>query len=125
MASNLILITDDVRLLNKAERLSKDYSVPITLCSRAEETSIDALQKLHLSESAMYCFLDLDVKVFDGYALASEIRSSLPHAQLIAFTLGIDPHVIQKTKLVGIESVLQRFKFEELLKKVCENSATQ
>lgn len=124
MAPILTLFTDDPRLQRKAEHYSSEYGTEIVICSADVEARIDALRGNSTIETLWYFFLDLDAKEFDAYALASLIRSAFPAAVCIAFALSPDPSLVQKTKLSGIPNLLQRFAFEELLKKICIETGT-
>jgi DNA-binding NarL/FixJ family response regulator len=116
----LLLVTDDQRLSAKAERLSAEYTVSMRIVNSLE-ANIAVLRNILIPEhSVQYVFLDLDTKEFDAYLLAQELQSAFPTIPIIACSLVFDPTIVQKSKLHGVEMVLQRFKFEELLKKVCE-----
>jgi hypothetical protein len=106
-------------LQRKAEHYAGEYGTEIQIFSASVEASIDELSKQSYHAKECYCFLDLDAKKFDAYPLASKIQSVFPAAVCIAFALAPAPPVVQKTKLNGISTLLQRFQFEELLKKIC------
>lgn len=114
----ILLATDDKRLQNKAERLFAGQNVPtIRLITTADEV----LQYCTRSESEKrteYVFIDLDAKEFNAFELAREVKERTAEAFIVAASLGIDPAIIQKTKLYRIDRVLQRYKFEELLKNI-------
>lgn len=114
----ILLATDDKRLQNKAERL---FAGQNTTTIRLVTTADDILQHFAPSESektSRYVFIDLDAKEFNAYELAREIKERAAEAVIVAASLGIDPAIIQKTKLYRIDRVLQRYKFEELLKNI-------
>jgi selenophosphate synthetase-related protein len=116
----LLLVTDDQRLRAKVERLSEKFSVPIRILNNPE-AQIDALRTI-LAEigEVQYIFRDLDATTFDAYLLAHDIQGAFPTIPIIACALVFDPAVVQKSKLHGIQTVLQRFAFEELLRKLFE-----
>lgn len=114
----ILLATDDKRLQNKVERLfAGQYATTIRLVTSADEV----LRHYTPSESEKkmeYVFIDLDAKDFNAYELAREIKERAAEVLIVAASLGIDPSIIQKTKLYRIDRVLQRYKFEELLKNI-------
>jgi DNA-binding NarL/FixJ family response regulator len=115
----LFLITEDLRLSAKAERLAREFSVPISIADTPEK-GMDALQSIVKAHGIVqYVLLDLDAKEFDSYALADKVQSAFPDIPIIACALVFDPSIVQKSKLHGINTVLQRFSFEDLLRKVC------
>lgn len=130
--NTIILATDDARLRSKAERLFAEQPIAGQTAAIALHIVTEASQ-IHeiLSSSSFlnadrgeehsgqgYVFIDLDAKEFNGYELAREVKTVSPKARIIASSLGIDPTIIQKTKLYGMNNVLQRYKFEELLKNI-------
>jgi DNA-binding NarL/FixJ family response regulator len=121
----IILATDDTRLRSKAERLFAGQSVNVLRFLATQNEILPALSPEPTSDSQMvqeYIFIDLDAKEFDAYELARDIKEAAPHIHIIASSLSIEPAVIQKTKLFRIDRVLQRFKFEELLKNIATSA---
>lgn len=116
MASSLILFTDDTRLSEKASRLSHEYLIPIPVF---KEYRIDGLTELFKEAEQVVVFLDLDARSFETYSIAEDILSGFRNILIIAFALSIEPNIVQKAKLVGINTLMQRYKAEELLRKLC------
>lgn len=116
----ILLATDDKRLQNKAERLfAGQSSTTIRLVTTADEVLQHCAPLPSESEKKMeYVFIDLDAKEFNAFELAREVKERTAEAFIVAASLGIDPAIIQKTKLYRIDRVLQRYKFEELLKNI-------
>jgi len=116
----ILLATDDKRLQSKAERLfAGQNSTTIRLVTTADEVLQHCTRLPSESEKKTeYIFIDLDAKEFNAYELALEIKERAAEALIVAASLGIDPSIIQKTKLYRIDRVLQRYKFEELLKNI-------
>ncbi|MBL7992303.1 MAG: hypothetical protein JNN25_12780 [Candidatus Kapabacteria bacterium] len=116
----ILLATDDKRLQNKAERLFAGHnSTTIRLVTTADEVLQQCARLPSESEKKTeYIFIDLDAKEFNAYELAREIKERAAEVLIVAASLGIDPSIIQKTKLYRIDRVLQRYKFEELLKNI-------
>ncbi len=128
----LILCTTDKRLCAKAEFYVKDSGLPIHVITSPESLILSRLQEIFASDHAQameqkersmphsVC-IDLDSKEFSSEYLeraVREISSAFPAVQMLAFTLTLEPHSVQRAKLLGITQLLQRFSFEELLKKL-------
>ncbi len=116
--TTILLATDDKRLQNKAERLfAGQNTATIRLVTTADEI-LQHFSPLEPTKTSGYVFIDLDAKEFNAYELAREIKERAAEVVIVAASLGIDPAIIQKTKLYRIDRVLQRYKFEELLKNI-------
>jgi DNA-binding NtrC family response regulator len=121
----LILATDDARLRSKAERLFAGQSVNVLRLLSTQDEILSALSPELASDFQLterYIFIDFDAKEFDAYELVRAIKEAAPQVHIIASSLSIEPAVIQKTKLFRIDRVLQRFKFEELLKNIATSA---
>ncbi len=121
----ILLATDDARLRSKAERLFAGQTVNVLRLLATQDEILSALSPEIASDSQLtqrYIFIDLDAKEFDAYELVRAIKEAAPQVHIIASSLGIEPAVIQKTKLFRIDRVLQRFKFEELLKNIATSA---
>lgn len=121
----IILATDDARLRSKTERLFAGQSVNVLQLLATQDEILSAPSPELVSDSQLkqqYVFIDLDAKEFDAYELARVIKEAAPQVHIIASSLSLEPVVIQKTKLFRIDRVLQRFKFEELLKNIATSA---
>ncbi|TAE21509.1 MAG: hypothetical protein EAZ92_16905 [Candidatus Kapaibacterium sp.] len=128
----LILCTTDKRLCAKAEFYTKESGIPIFLLTSPESLTITCLQEIFRREEALSApqkkrsmpqsvCIDLDSKEFLPEHLKDvvrEISSVFPAVQILAFTLTLEPNTVQRAKLLGITQLLQRFSFEDLLKKL-------
>lgn len=116
----IILATDDARLQSKAERLFAKSNLTV----RNATTANFIVNLLHTygKGSQHYVFIDLDAKGFNGYELARDIKEAVAHVRIIGASFAVEPSVIQKTKLYGIDMLLQRFAMEKLLKTLAEGS---
>ena len=118
----IILATDDKRLQHKAERLFSGSAVGVHIVTTAE--SIVSLLEASLAQHSdvqHYVFIDLDAKDFHGYDIARDVKEAQPTVHIIGASFGTEPTIIQKTKIYRIDSLLQRFAMEKLLKTMAEN----
>lgn len=123
----IILATDDARLRSKAERLFGKSPLSVVFSHEVQEI----LRIIGTSDNAhrIYVCIDLDAKSFQGYELAREVKELLGEASegvtIIGAAFGIEPAVIQQTKLYRIDALLQRFALEKLLRTLAEGTQEQ
>lgn len=117
----IILATDDARLRSKAQRLFAGQPFDaVEFLTTANDILAALASDSELTQK--YLFIDLDAKEFDAYELAHAIKEAASQVHIIASSLSLEPAVIQKSKLFRIDRVLQRFKFEELLKNIATSA---
>jgi PleD family two-component response regulator len=128
-SSVVLVVTDEERLQRKVRSLqhrqqteypASDASAEaLQLCLSPDEV-LDALRAVMQASSVNppLVFVDLHAATFDGYELCCQIKEEFPNVQTIGSSLGVDVAVVQKSKLFKVDVLLQRYKFEELLRKV-------
>jgi len=116
----VLVVTDDERLRNKVRGLSEKYGLFIPLVDTQTEVEAQLSASEQTPNVKHYAFIDLHAKSFDGYALAKTLKESMPSVHIVGSSLGVEPEIIQKSKLYRIDSILQRYRFEELLRKLAE-----
>jgi CheY-like chemotaxis protein len=116
----LLVATDDERLRNKVRGLSEKYGLFIPLVDTQAEAEAQLAAAEQTPNLKQYVFIDLHSKSFDGYALAKTLKEAVPNVYIIGSSLGVEPERIQQSKLYRIDSLLQRYRFEELLRKLAE-----
>ena len=118
----VILATDDKRLQHKMERLFSGNAVEMHIVDTAEGVATILMTSLvRCSDLQHYVFVDLDAKQFNGYDLARDVKEEYPAVHIIGAAFGTEPTIIQKAKIHRIDSLLQRFAMEKLLKTMAEN----
>lgn len=123
----IVLVSNDERLRKKVRALSEKYHYSIPVCTTFDDVMSAFFNAPNHGFDTVkrYVFLDLQTSSvensfdgFDGYAIAQLLKEQLPDAHLIGSSLGIDPETVQKSKLFGVDTLLQRYRFEELLRKM-------
>lgn len=129
----IFLATDDMRLQSKAEKLFAKSELSVVIANTSN-TLLPRLQKLLrgiAQEERVYVCIDIDAKSFNAYELARTLKEELERGMeneevninalfIIGAAFGIEPAVIQKTKLYRIDALLQRFALEKLLRTLAE-----
>lgn len=123
-APALFIATDDERLQKKVRSLEQKFSVHLPVLQTLDGITAH-LNAAQNQDAQWYAFVDLHAQTFDGYALARQVKEAFPAVHIVGSSLGIDLDIVQKSKLFRIDSVLQRYRFEELLRKIAESMATE
>jgi CheY-like chemotaxis protein len=125
-ALHCCVATDDERLISKVRSLEQKHTVTIRLYT-SPEALFGALELSKTSSSQVpitVAFVDLHAHSFDGYALCASIKSRFPAIQTIGSSLGVEPAIVQRAKLSSVDALLQRYRFEELLRSVALSANT-
>jgi DNA-binding NarL/FixJ family response regulator len=111
----LVVFTEDERLQAKIHTLAAKRTADARIFSQP-----DALLEA-LRPSITHAFIDLTASQSNAFSLCTRIKEQWPQVQIIGSTLGIDPASVQAAKLAGVDVLLQRYKFEELLRAAVSN----
>lgn len=129
----IFLATDDARLQSKAEKLFAKSELSVVIANQINSLLPDVQNLLHKvqEDERVYVCIDLDAKSFNGYELARTLKEELEKGVenedvnvaalfIIGAAFGIEPAVIQQTKLYRIDALLQRFALEKLLRTLAD-----
>lgn len=106
MANYKILLVDDNPVVRNIIRQVLEKDSDLTVCGEAGD-GISALEKAEALRPDIVV-LDLSMPGMNGLVVAPKIRSLLPHACLILFTLYGSPEVEQAARRAGIDAVISK-----------------